>query len=141
MKKVLIAYFSQEGTTARLARHISQAFQFSGYEVNLYNILDGNPPDISQYDVLGIGSPVYILRPPFNIMEYIDTLPHLQGMPFFLFISNGSYPGNAVRLIRRVLSKKGGREVEYTRFTGEDYALISPELGYPKKEYRDSCRT
>jgi flavodoxin len=139
MNKVLIAYFSQEGVTAAAATQIARRFKDNNYEVDLCNILDGAIPLIHRYDILGIGSPVYILRPPFNIMEYIETLPDLSGMPFFLFITNGSYPGTAGKVIRRALLKKGGKEVGYTRYTGEDDAMVNLNLGYPTKAYLDSC--
>lgn len=140
MKRVLIAYFSQRGTTAEITRQIARGFRNNDYAVDLFNILEEDPPDISRYDILGIGSPVYVLKPPFNIMGYIETLPDLKGMPFFLFIMDGSYPGAAGTLIRRALRKRGGREVGYTRYMGEDREMLYRKLGYPKKEYLDSHR-
>lgn len=140
MKKVLIAYFSQQGTTAKAARRIARGFREHGYPVDLYNILKGDPPDVRRYDILGIGSPVYILRPPFNIMGYIETLPRLDGMPFFVFVMESAHTGTAVNTIRRALSRKGGGEVGYTRFLGEVQTMTYLNLGHPLKAFRDSIR-
>ena len=130
MKKVLIVYFSQGGSTAKIATQIAQGIKDNNYGVDLYNIQDGKPPDINQYEILGIGFPVYIFRPPFIVMDYIKTLPNLKGKPFFVFCLYGSYPGAAGSAVRRTLSKKGGKEVGYTRYRGEDYYI-----GYLKEGY------
>lgn len=130
MKKVIIAYFSQGDTTAKVAEQIAQGIKEKNYDVDLFNMQDGKPPDINQYEILGIGFPVYAFRPPFNVMDYIKTLPNLNGMPFFLFYLYGSYPGTAGNVVRRALSKKGGKEVGYTRCRGEDYAMIYLKRGY-----------
>ena len=130
MKKVLIAYFSQGGTTAKIAKQIAQGIKDNNYDVNLYNIQDGKPPDITQYDILGIGFPVYIFRPPFNVMDYIKTLPDLNGMPFFLFYLFGVIPGTAGNVVRMALSKKGGKEVGCSHYRGEDLFI-----GYLKRGY------
>lgn len=130
MKKVLIAYFTQGGTTAKIASQIAQGIKDNNYDADLYNILDGNPPDIHQYDIFGIGFPVYIYRPPFNVMDYIKSLPDLNGKPFFVFYLYGSIPGAAGNDVRRTLSKKGGEEVGFTRYRGEEYGLPYLKLGY-----------
>lgn len=140
MKKVLIAYFSQGGTTAKIAEQIKKGIMDKNCDVDLYNIQDGKPPDIKKYEIFGIGFPVYIFRPPFNVMDFIKTLPNLNGMPFFLFLLYGTKPGTAGNVVRKTLSEKGGKEVGYTGYMGEDYFigylkrgyLISP--GHPTKE-------
>ena len=48
---------------------------------------------IRNYDMLGIGSPVYIYRLPFIVIEYITSLPKLNGLPFFIFIMYGTKLG------------------------------------------------
>jgi flavodoxin/Pyruvate/2-oxoacid:ferredoxin oxidoreductase delta subunit len=130
MKKALIAYFSQGGTTAKIAAQIGQGIKDKNYEVDLYNIQDGTPPDTNQYEILGIGLPVYIVRPPFNVMEYVNALPNLNGMPFFVFLLYGSFKGTAGNVVRRTLTKKGGTEVGYTCYMGEDHFI-----GYLKRGY------
>lgn len=95
MKKVLIAYFSQGGTTAKIATKITQGIKNNNYDADLYNIQDGKPPDIKQYAILGVGFPVYAYQPPFIVTDYIKTLPDLNGMPFFIFLLYGADPGTA----------------------------------------------
>jgi flavodoxin/ferredoxin len=130
MKKALIAYFSQGGTTLKIAQEISKGLQTKEYETDLYNITNGAPPDINQYDLIGIGTPVYIFRPPFNVMDYINSLPPLNGKPFFVFLLYGTLPGTAGNILRRALAQKGGKEVGFAKFKGADYFV-----GYIKRGF------
>lgn len=123
MKKALIAYFSQGGTTAKISGEISKGLSEKEYEVDLCSITEKSVPDINGYDLIGIGSPVYILRPPFNVMDYVRKLPALNGLPFFVFMLYGSVPGNAGTILRKALERKGGREVGYSSFKGAEYFI------------------
>jgi len=120
MPKCLIVYFSQSGTTARVAGQIAVGLRGAGYEVDLYNMDGSGPPEVAGYDMLGIGSPVYYFRPPFNVMDYIDNLPDLKGMPVFAFVMYGAFRFDAGNHIRRALAGKGAREVGYFTARGPD---------------------
>jgi flavodoxin/ferredoxin len=130
MKKALIAYFSQGGTTLKIAKEISKNLQTKEYETDFYDVTNGTPPDINKYDLIGIGTPVYILRPPFNLMDYIKSLPWLNGKPVFVFLLYGTLPGTAGNILRRALEQKGGKEVGYEKFKGADYFV-----GYIKRGF------
>lgn len=121
MKKALIAYFSQGGTTERIATEISNGLHAKGYVAELYSITDKiSSRDVKDYDLLGVGTPAYIARPPFNVMDYVKSLPNLQGLPFFVFILYGVDQGTTGNIIRKELAGKGGREVGYKKFKGAD---------------------
>lgn len=139
MKKGLIAYFSQGGTTEKIATEISKGLSDKGYVTDLYKITDESPPDVKQYDLIGIGSPVYIFRPPFNVLDYINDFPDLTGLPFFIFMLHGTHPGTAGNILRKRLEQKGGREVGYSLYRGADFfvgyvqrgVLFSPDNPVP----------
>jgi len=130
MPKSLIVFFSQGGTTTRIAESIAEGLRAAKFEVHLHNIKDGRPPDPRNYDILGIGSPTYYFRPPFNVIEYLNGLPDLVGKPFFVFVLHGTDCGDAGNIIRRALEHKGAREIGYSRCLGADYFL-----GYLKRGY------
>lgn len=85
MKKCLIVYFSQGGTTAQIAESIAAGLRTKEYHVDLHNINDGIPHQLEGYSLLGIGLPLYIFRPPLNMNAYVKSLPDLDGLPFFVF--------------------------------------------------------
>ncbi len=127
MTKSLIVYFSQGGTTARVAEAIAAGLRSAGTEAALFNLKDA-PPAPTGYDLLGIGLPAYIFRPPFNVLDYLKKLPPLAGLPAFVFVLHGTQPGDAGNLVRKALAQKGAREVGYFRARGADYFV-----GYVKR--------
>ena len=130
MSKSLIVYFSQGGTTARVAESIATGLRAAEWQADLCNLKDEPPPETSGYDLIGIGSPVYYFRPPFNVMDYVKSLPDLSGRASFVFVLHGTYRGDAGAMIRRTLARKGAREVGYLHCRGADYFL-----GYLKQGY------
>lgn len=130
MLKCIIVYFSQGGTTSRVAEAIASGLQLAEYKVDMYNIKDGSTPEIRDYDILGIGSPVYYYRPPFNVMDYLNGLPDLNGISAFVFVLYSTYQGDTSTTIRRILTHKGAREVGYFHCRGDDSFLGYLKMGY-----------
>jgi flavodoxin/formate hydrogenlyase subunit 6/NADH:ubiquinone oxidoreductase subunit I len=130
MSKSLIVYFSQGGTTARTTQSIAAGLRTAGYQVDLCHLKDEQPPTLDGYDLLGIGMPVYAFRPPFVLTDYVQSLPDLTGLPAFTFVLYGTLRGDAGTAMRRLLARKGAREVGYFTCRGDDYFL-----GYLKQGY------
>jgi len=130
MSRSLIVYFSQGGTTARVTESIATGLCATGYQVDLCNMKDERPPDLGGYDLLGIGLPVYYYRPPFTVMDYVNSLPDLDGLPAFVFVLHGTYRGDAGSAIRHALARKGAQEVGYFHCRGADYFLGYLNEGY-----------
>ena len=140
MKRALIIYFSQGGTNRRVAEIIGKSLGMEGYQVDLWNLKDGPPPDPREYELLGIGSPVYYYRAPFNVTDFVNSLPNLSGLSAFVFVVHGAYRGNTGNSIRRTLRLKGAKDIGYFYCYGADYflgylkegCLLSPD--HPTKE-------
>lgn len=130
MSRSLIVYFSQGGTTARIAQCIASGLRSADHGVDLFNLCSGMPPALSGYDLLGIGSPAYYFRPPFNVTDYVEDLPDLGGLLAFVFVLHGTYVGDAGNALRKTLAGKGAREVGYFRCLGADYYLPYLVEGY-----------
>lgn len=128
--KSLIVYFSQGGTTKRIAECIASGLREGGRHVDTCNLGHDTPPALEEYDSLGVGFPVYVFRPPFVVQDYLDSLPKLSGLPVFTFMLYGTYRGDAGNRAREVLREKGGREVGYLSTQGADYFF-----GYVKRGY------
>ena len=54
-------------------------------------------------------------------MEYVNSLPHLGGLPVFVFLLHGTHPGDAGNHVRKALLHKGAREAGYFRTFGADF--------------------
>jgi flavodoxin/Pyruvate/2-oxoacid:ferredoxin oxidoreductase delta subunit len=130
MPKVLMAYFSQGGTTAKVAQCIAAGLRAEGFLVDFHDIREGILPDPSGYSLLGVGSPVYACRTPFNVSDYIRSLPELNGLPAFSFNLYGTYPADAGRQLRKLLADRGTIDMGYFSARGPEY-----NLGYLQKGY------
>jgi flavodoxin/Fe-S-cluster-containing hydrogenase component 2 len=128
--KALIVYFSQFGTNARVANAIAMGMREAGYESHLWNLKNGQPPDVRNYQILGIGSPVYYFHLPLNVSHYVRRLPHLGGIAAFVFIVHGSHRINTANWLRRTLERKGAREVGYFHCRGQAHVLPLLREGY-----------
>jgi ferredoxin len=91
------------------------------YDVDQCDLANSQPPDPGTYDLLGIGSPTYYFRLPFNVADYVLGLPDLAGHPAFAFVLQGTYRGDAGNHLRQALARKGAHEVGYFTCYGADY--------------------
>ena len=123
MTKTLIVYFSQAGSTRKVAHAIAEGLRSQDHHVDLHHLPAGPPPALDGYDALGIGFPVYFWRPPFPVGDYLDALPHLDDLPCFVFVQSAGLEGNAAAMARRTLAGKGGREAGVFRAMGADHLL------------------
>lgn len=62
-----------------MAHSITRGLIDKKYSVDLHRIQGNTSIDISSYDAIGIGFPVYIYRIPFMVKDFIKTLPELNG--------------------------------------------------------------
>ncbi len=92
--------------------------------------MDRTSIDVTKYDLLGIGSPVYYFRPPSIVRDYIESLPSLNGQKFFVFLLHGTYSFDAGDRIRRSMLQKGAQELGYLSCYGANYFLGYLQRGY-----------
>jgi flavodoxin/NAD-dependent dihydropyrimidine dehydrogenase PreA subunit len=128
MTKVLIAIFTQNGSTKKIADQIAKGLGSSNCEVTHLSITENRTPDLKEYDIIGIGTPTYFFRPPFIVMDFVKSLQGLENKSSFVFILYGTNQGDCGNWIRRELNKKGSRDLGYFRSFGADYWL-----GYIKR--------
>jgi flavodoxin/Fe-S-cluster-containing hydrogenase component 2 len=128
--RAVVVYFSQSGTTAQVAERIAAGLRDAGYAVDLSNLRDGPPADVGSYDIIGIGSPVYYFRLPFNVTDYLASLPPIRGKPVFCFLVHGSHAFDAANTLRQFVVRRGATDVGYFRCYGEAYFLGHLKEGY-----------
>lgn len=126
----LIVYFSQGGTNARVGEAIADGLGDAGYDVDLWNLKNGRPPDPRRYQLFGVGSPVYYYHVPVNVARYAERLPPLGGIDGFVFIVHGTRRIDTANWLRRTLARKGLRELGYFHCRGEAHVLPLLREGY-----------
>ena len=128
--RAAVVYFSQNETTAQVAESIAKGLRQAGCNVDLFNLRDGAPSDVETYNVLGIGSPVYYYRLPFNVIDYLETLSLSEGKPVFYFLIHGSHAFDAVNSLRHFVAQRSAKDVGYFHCYGEAYFLGHLKEGY-----------
>ncbi|MCK4245270.1 MAG: flavodoxin domain-containing protein [Candidatus Omnitrophica bacterium] len=131
--KTGIIYFSLTGNTEKVAQRIGEKLEAEGKEVEkialceeknhsfLGNALRAlfrikgkikettfNPKD---YETFFFGTPVWAGSPAPALLNYLERCQGLQGKEVCLFVTYGSGlgKGRAIRILERIIEKKGGR--------------------------------
>ena len=106
--KVLVLYFSGTGNTHYVAEYISkQLSSKKKYKVTLSAIEKCNKQEISNYDILFVGFPVYAGNMPVFMQEYIKDIPLTTTKAVYLFCTKGAFSGNAIPNAVKLLQKVG----------------------------------
>jgi multimeric flavodoxin WrbA len=95
-----IVIHSQSGHTARLARAVAEKLREAGHEVSIELLRPGGNvrprernvqlrklPDITDYDTVLFGAPVWAFEASPVILAYLDTLSSLRGKKVLNFVT------------------------------------------------------
>jgi flavodoxin len=89
--KVLIAYYSETGNTAKVARAIGEEIQRQGYEVHLQDLGEIAPNALTAYDLIVLGSACHdadLARP---VKEFLDQIPASPSFKLAGFATHASH--------------------------------------------------
>ncbi len=128
--KTLLICFSQTGNTRRIAKCIQEGIVEANSDCNLMTLKEVNLGDVRSYDLVGIGCPVYYLREPFNVGNFLESLPQLDGQHWFVFCTHGNVIGNVFPSVSKKLSDVNATVIGYHH----SYANISVPF-YPRPSY------
>lgn len=106
--KVLILYFSGTGNTWIMASAIAEEFERRGVSAALL-ALEQTPGnlDLSGYDMLGLGFPIYAWCFPSNVRRFLSRLKRVRGKRAFVFSTMQSASLGSEALAARYLKYKG----------------------------------
>ena len=138
--KQLIIYFSRSGSTELLASKIAKASHadlleivvkapYSGNyrktlsranserEAENYPELDMQVPDLSQYQTVYLGYPIWAMTLAHPMTEFLTTYgSRLTGKQIAPFMTEGGYgQGDSVNRIKSILKSQGARDNQYTK--------------------------
>jgi flavodoxin/NAD-dependent dihydropyrimidine dehydrogenase PreA subunit len=99
--KCVVIYYSQTGNTEKIAQAIQQGIKSATKHCDLVKIKDANPHRLSEYDLIGLGSPVYGPEPD-NVKIFINNMTSVGGKHVFVFCTHGT---NALRYFPSVVPK------------------------------------
>lgn len=86
MSKVLIAYSTHEGQTAKIADFIATVLHGRGLEVDTCDVKESADPALFDYDGVVVGGSVHVGKHDKHIVEYVRRNHHaLGGVPSAFF--------------------------------------------------------
>lgn len=126
----LVIYSSQNGSTEKIAKKIEAGLNRSGVKTDLVNIDNGGNISKQDYDFFGIGSPVYIFRPSYKIMNALEDLSSISGKPVFTFVTFGAEIGDGANWLRRKLAKRKTIDLGHFQCRGKNLFPGYTSRGY-----------
>jgi ferredoxin/flavodoxin len=110
-EKALVIYYSQTGHTRIYGELIAETWEKEGLKVDAVFIKKADTSSLSNYDLIGVGSPVHYLDAPLNVKNWLISIPSIKGAGVAAFASfggNGDGQRRAAANILSLLSEKGG---------------------------------
>jgi multimeric flavodoxin WrbA len=139
--KICIIYHSETGNTRHVAQHIASAFDSQLIEVTdtqSYNrltrflvlckmanredktVIEPASVDISGFDLVVFGSPVWAFKPTPVIHAVIDGLKGCMGKPAVAFSTHGGRPGKTDEIFKKWIEGRGMVPVAITNIHQND---------------------
>lgn len=141
--KVLIIYYSQTGNTQRVARSIRDGFREQGHEVYVSALKNTDYAMLEQYDLIGIGSPVWCADPPV-LRRFMEGLPYQNGKPAFCFCTHGTMPALYFPVVVKNLTRHGFTVIGWKDWYGDCKIQVFPSpyftAGHPDEIDLQSAR-
>jgi flavodoxin len=139
--KICIIYHSETGNTRHVAQHIASAFDAQLIEVTdtvSYNrltrflvlckmanreektVIEPESIDISGFDLVVFGSPVWAFKPTPVIHAAINGLKGCMGKPAVAFSTHGGRPGKTDEIFKKWIEERGMVPVAITNIHQND---------------------
>jgi flavodoxin/NAD-dependent dihydropyrimidine dehydrogenase PreA subunit len=103
----LIVYYSQTGNTKKVARAIHKGMSQVVEQCAFASVKEIKPQYLNNYDLIGLGSPVWDGAETPNVRRFIENIPKQQGRHIFSFNTHGVMPEHYFSTVVRRLRGKG----------------------------------
>ena len=107
VRSAFIVYFSQTGNTEQVAEAVGRGLRGRGVKVKMARLLEADPQEAAECDVLGLGTPVFYYKEPILVRRFIGRLPVARRKPAFTFITHGGNPVNTLARMQKHLARRG----------------------------------
>lgn len=122
---IAIVYDSSTGTTANAAQRMGKTLEAHGHQCRAQSISLADPADVSEADLICIGSWVkglFIIRqhPTEGTMRFIERLGDLAGKNVVVFCTYKLAIGSTLRQMAEALEEEGAIVVEQFKYRGSE---------------------
>jgi NAD-dependent dihydropyrimidine dehydrogenase PreA subunit/flavodoxin len=105
--KTVMYYFSATGNTARAVQAIAERLKAAGQEVWLQPVDQEPAPPHEIPDLTVVAFPIWSWAAPHFILEFVRRMPRASGARAAVFSTGGSFGGQGVGEVERLLRKRG----------------------------------
>ena len=104
--KSIVIYFSQTGSTKRVAKAIYKGLRAKTEQCDIVKINEADVRLLNNYDLIAFGSPVWG-GVPLHVRFFIHDLPFLNRKHAIVFSTHGASPERFLPQAIKLLKKKG----------------------------------
>lgn len=105
--KSLIVYYSQTGNTRKVARAVHRGLSTVSDSCEIVPVKEVDPASFADYDLIGLGTPLWNGGEPPNVRLFLNGLPEQEGRHLFSFNTHGVMPELYFPSMVRRLNAKG----------------------------------
>ncbi len=105
--KSIVIYFSQAGSTKKIAQAIHAGISKVGVQCDIKPLKEVDPRTLGSYDLIGIGSPILNLKEPPNVGQFIAAMRGVDGKHAFAFSTHGLLPSGYLASVVPALTQRG----------------------------------
>ena len=122
---IAIVYDSSTGTTAKAATAMGKMMVDHGHQCHVQSVTDADPADVSEADLICIGSWVeglLIIRqhPTVGSMDFVERLGNLAGKQAVVFCTYKLAAGSTLSQMAKALEGKGAKVVGQFKYRGPE---------------------
>lgn len=125
--KSIVVYFSLTGNTRKVAEAICSGIRSATGHCEITALRDADADRLVEFDLIGLGCPVYGLKAPPNVRAFEERMPTLEGKHCFLFATHGSDRGMVFRDMGELLLQKRLVVIGYHSWYGGLWNQTSPK--------------
>ena len=130
MLNAAVIYSSQNGSTQKVAKRIKNALISEGNKVSLFNTKQKEKINIHDFDLIGIGSPTYISRPSYEIMDFLDSIRDFSNKKVFTFVTYSTEIGDGANWLRKKIKSLHGIDAGHIACAGKNHFPGYTKYGY-----------
>ena len=134
--KGIVVYYSGTGNNYKIARAIHRGMK-EIIDCDIATVKEANPGEMNQYDVIGVGSPIWYFREVASIRLFMYRLPDMTGKLAFVFSVHGTMPMGIFYSMIPPLQKRGLTIIGWNDWFGGNFYTIPSPKPYPLDGHPD----
>jgi flavodoxin/formate hydrogenlyase subunit 6/NADH:ubiquinone oxidoreductase subunit I len=134
--KCIVIYFSQTGNTEQMAKAIHAGVKDTAGHCDIVKIKEADPRRLQEYDLIGLGTPVFGYAEPINVRAFIKDMRFVGGKHIFAFATHGTHGEYFPSSIAPKLKRRGLVVIGVRRWYANTYIPGSPDP-YPTAGHPD----